>query len=144
MVVSSPDPTPKKEEEGLVTFECFLRCALSAKKILSCDSHKRSQQALRAPAIAISRAYRGRLADSWCLFGSMVGRHLRVCRAQIPTLVLFVAFHCLFPAKGDSSIRLLKQTLTSTNSSFSMLFLATTSLQVTLRNTYANILVSLM
>ena len=48
----------------------------------------------------------------------MIGRHLRICRAQIPTLVLFVAFHCLFPAKGDSSIRLLKQTLMSTNYSF--------------------------
>ena len=29
-VVSSPDPTPKKEEEGLVTFEHFLgSCKLS-------------------------------------------------------------------------------------------------------------------
>ena len=53
-IVSFPIPNPRAGK-GLVTFECFIGCALSAKKFMSCDSHLHARASWREDVCARPR-----------------------------------------------------------------------------------------
>ena len=127
-----------------MTFERFLGCVLSAKKschvivTLSVASRRRARQP-SPRQVRISREIGRQLLLVW-IYGWTPSTSMQ--RSDPYTCII-----CRLPLPISSKRRLInpvtEANAMSTNSLFSMLFLAT-SFQVTLRNTYANILVSLM